>query len=637
MAAHSVLDFLRRITASDHVRVAPDADLLERFVAQRDETAFAGLVQRHGPMVLGVCIRVLGDTPDAEDAFQAAFLVLARRAGSVAKPELLGNWLYGVAYRTASKARSQAFRPQTQAGHEPATERDNPAEDAARRELRHVLDRELSRLPDRYRAPLVLHYLEGCSQEEVARRLACPRQTVTTRLARACARLQVPLARRGLALTAGGLAAALSDEASAALPAALFHATARAATLFAADQVLSAHAAGVVSARVLSLAQGIIHTMFWTKLRTVAAVLLAVMAIGAGGLTIHGLVRGAQSPVASGQRPPGEGTLGNQVLLAGAATANATQPPAKEQAVVALRELGAEVKIFEDQTNGKITKRVFFIVLQKEWKGGDAGLVHLKHFSGPLDHIDLRALNVPVFSDKGLEHLKGLNVYWLTLYAPQVTDRGLEYMKGFVNMEGLSISKAQITDDGLRHFRSMDKLRVLELSRNKITDQGLGNMALKDRTRLEALFLDSTRITDDGMAALAKMDKLRQLNLSGTAITDRTLAHLRDLPNLEDLLLNETAVTDAGLKHLLTIPKLKWLELRRTRITDVGLAAVKELGGVEQLFLDATSITDRGLTHLEKMTKLRNLAVPDTKVSKDGLRRLKQALPELRVYPNPNQ
>src|SRR5262245_46039862 len=158
---HPVLRFLRRIAASDRAGETPDAQLLARFIAQRDEEAFAGLVERHGPMVFGVCRRVLGDTPDAEDAFQAAFLVLARRARSVSRPELLGNWLYGVAYRTALKARADAARRRARERQVPAVDVAESADEAARRDLRRVLDEELHRLPDRYRAPLVLCYLEG--------------------------------------------------------------------------------------------------------------------------------------------------------------------------------------------------------------------------------------------------------------------------------------------------------------------------------------------------------------------------------------------------------------------------------------------------------------------------------------------
>src|SRR5258708_6418022 len=110
---HPLLGFIRRFRTAKSLGEAADTQLLARFIAQRDETALAGWVQRRGPLVMGVCVRVLGDTPDGEDAFQAAFLVLARRAPSLSKPELLGNWLYGVAYRTALKARGDAARRQT--------------------------------------------------------------------------------------------------------------------------------------------------------------------------------------------------------------------------------------------------------------------------------------------------------------------------------------------------------------------------------------------------------------------------------------------------------------------------------------------------------------------------------------------
>jgi RNA polymerase sigma factor (sigma-70 family) len=293
MAGDSVLDFLRRIAAPGPVREAADADLLARFVAYRDEAAFAGLVQRHGPMVLGVCIRVLGDTPDAEDAFQAAFLVLARRASSVTKPKLLGNWLYGVAYRTAFKLQSGTVGPRAQDGPEPASH-DDPSGEAVRSELRRVLDHELSRLPDRYRVPLVLHYLEGHTQEEVARRLACPRKTVTTRLARACARLQAPLARRGLTLSASALSAALSVEASAALPAMLSQATVQAGALFAADQAV---AAGIISAKVFALTQGTLRAMMITRLKTAALAPLAAGVLGATALWgVYNLMAAGQPP-----------------------------------------------------------------------------------------------------------------------------------------------------------------------------------------------------------------------------------------------------------------------------------------------------------------------------------------------------
>ena len=168
-----------------HAEVAPsDGQLLERFAANQDPGAFALLIERHGPMVLGVCRRVLNHEQEAEDAFQATFLVLVRRAGSLERPELLGNWLYGVAYRTAHKARARLARRRH---HErrvqpmPPVEPDDPL---VWQELRGVLDTELRELPSKYRVPLVLCYLEGMTNEEAAHRLGWPTGSMSYRLAR---------------------------------------------------------------------------------------------------------------------------------------------------------------------------------------------------------------------------------------------------------------------------------------------------------------------------------------------------------------------------------------------------------------------------------------------------------------------
>ena len=176
-----------------------DQELLRRFVHLQDETAFAILVERHGPMVLGVCRRILGNGHDAEDAFQATFLVLVRRADSLESPELLGSWLYGVAYRIARKLRAQATRRRQQerqaASVVTATE---PLTDLAWRELRDTLDVELNHLPDKYRLPLILCYLQGLTNEEAARRLGWPAGSMSYRLARGRELLrQRLLGRRG--------------------------------------------------------------------------------------------------------------------------------------------------------------------------------------------------------------------------------------------------------------------------------------------------------------------------------------------------------------------------------------------------------------------------------------------------------
>src|SRR5262245_23036602 len=195
-----------------------DGELIDRFLAGREEAAFAELVRRHGPMVLGVCRRILSDPHDAEDAFQAAFLVLARGAGSIRDRRSVGSWLYGVALRVSRRARLQAARRRArEKGADPMPQPD-PFDAVEWRDLRPVLDEELGRMPDKYRAPLVLCYLEGKSHEEAARHLGWPNGTVCGRLARARDMLRRRLERRGLACSASLLAVLVQQYASAAVP-----------------------------------------------------------------------------------------------------------------------------------------------------------------------------------------------------------------------------------------------------------------------------------------------------------------------------------------------------------------------------------------------------------------------------------
>jgi RNA polymerase sigma factor (sigma-70 family) len=165
--------------------IKSDKELLERFLNHQDELAFETLVRRYGPMVFGVCRRILANGHEAEDAFQATFLVLVRKARSISQPELIGNWLYGVAHRIARKASARSGR-MIQYKHPTSLVSDeDPQAEAARRELCTHLDAELQRLPRKYREPLVLCYLVGLSNEEAARRLGWPTGSISYRLARA--------------------------------------------------------------------------------------------------------------------------------------------------------------------------------------------------------------------------------------------------------------------------------------------------------------------------------------------------------------------------------------------------------------------------------------------------------------------
>lgn len=276
------------IRGSLPVGEASDAELLERFVTSRDEATFAALMARHGPMVYGVCRRLLHHVQDAEDAFQATFLILVRKAASIGKRELLANWLYGVALRVAHRARLVAQKRQTRemadmeriaaATHEPAKTL----------ELSASLEEEVQRLPAKYRGPVVLYYLQGRTNEEIAGELCCPIGTIKTRLSRAREMLRKRLTRRGLALSAGAIVTALSPDALAAsLSPVLIDSTLRAAVCFAAGETAS----GVVSAQAAALTRGELHTMFVTKMKTVAVMALALVVVfgGVGAFACHRL------------------------------------------------------------------------------------------------------------------------------------------------------------------------------------------------------------------------------------------------------------------------------------------------------------------------------------------------------------
>jgi RNA polymerase sigma factor (sigma-70 family) len=309
-----------------------DGQLLECFVSRREPAALGALVRRHGPMVWGVCRRALGDQHDAEDAFQATFLVLVRKAASLHPRATVGNWLYGVAHQTALKAR--ATRAKRKSRERPMKDVPEPAatDPDLWSDLRPLLDQEVSRLPEKYRAVFVLCELEGRAVREAARQLGLPQGTVASRLARGRALLRKRLARRGLAVSGASLAAALSREAAAGAPAALLSSTIKAVTLVAAGQ---AAAAGTVSGTAAALAEGVLKAMLLAKLKTAAALVLVAAVLGAGAGRLL-LPTRAAVPAAAGQGRDKETRPKNPALpklqgtwVAVAAEANGRQVPEK--------------------------------------------------------------------------------------------------------------------------------------------------------------------------------------------------------------------------------------------------------------------------------------------------------------------
>ena len=267
-----VLHQLRRVLEPSALG---DGALLDAFLARRDAGAFAALVRRHGPMVLGVCRRVLGNDADADDAFQATFLVLVHKATSVRPRALVGNWLYGVAHLTAVRAKARAAQRRVKE-REAATMARAKTQPSTDDDVTRLVDEELRRLPDPYRAALVLCDLEGATRQEAARRLGWAPGTVARRLARGRALLRRRLLRRGVA---GGVVAALAfPHAASALSPLLVQSTVRVALAVASGPA----AAGAVSTQVAALTQGAMHAMLLTKLKLASALLILLGLLGWG-------------------------------------------------------------------------------------------------------------------------------------------------------------------------------------------------------------------------------------------------------------------------------------------------------------------------------------------------------------------
>ena len=245
----AVLKQLNRVFNQGTVSGLTEGKLLERFVAEGDEAAFGALVARHGPMVLGVCRRILRDEHDVEDAFQATFLVLVRRAGAIRDGDLIGHWLHGVAHRVAVRARAQAARRNV---HETTglgiadLGAGIPAAIDDQRDLRAILDEELARLPGSLRSPVVLCYLEGLTHDEAAKQLHWPVGTVRSRMARARDLLRRRLVRRGFTTDGAALTVALARQP---VPVTLIDSTVRASLAFATKQATTAGLASATANR----------------------------------------------------------------------------------------------------------------------------------------------------------------------------------------------------------------------------------------------------------------------------------------------------------------------------------------------------------------------------------------------------
>jgi RNA polymerase sigma factor (sigma-70 family) len=326
-----ILRHLRELATPADSNKASDRELLGRFVTQRDEAAFAALVRRHGPMVLRVCQRVLHHRQDAEDACQATFLVLARKATSSGWHDSVANWLYEVAYHLARKASTAAARRSAHEGKARLRAAADPLTDITWRELQTVLDEELARLPAKYRAPLILCCLEGRARDEAAQQLGWTLPVVKSRLEHGRELLRARLTRRGLTLGAALAGPTLGQSTAPALPPPLVSSTTKAAVLLASGKT----AAGVLSARVTALVEGMSKTICPTKVQLAALFLLVVgiVGAGAGALARREVPAPTAQPQQEAPKPPAKAPL---------AAKEDTDKPAREPA---LEEQGDRVTV----------------------------------------------------------------------------------------------------------------------------------------------------------------------------------------------------------------------------------------------------------------------------------------------------
>jgi len=358
----AVIVQLERLFRRGTLTGSSEVELLHRFVTGRDEAAFEAIVARHGPMVLGVCRELLRDPNDVDDAFQATFLVLVRKAGSLKRCDLLGNWLYGVAHRVAIRARAMTARRTARAAaaieaarsgtHLPsAFETSMSYANLLEPEPEPWLHQEIARLPEKYRVPIVLCYMEGLTHEDAARRLEWPLGTVKGRLARARDLLRKRLARRGITLSTATLVTNLSSsDARATVPAALIQATLRAAETVMSHAGVSLAVSSTVSLPVAALGEGVLHAMTLTQLKTIA---LPVLLLGA--VTTGVVAFAAQGNPKERKGGSQAASLGSSSVQQASPTPNprpspqpAPQPGPKSTAELLRDQLLADQELFDD-------------------------------------------------------------------------------------------------------------------------------------------------------------------------------------------------------------------------------------------------------------------------------------------------
>jgi RNA polymerase sigma factor (sigma-70 family) len=544
------VDQLQTLFSGGTIAGLTDAQLLERFTNRRGEEAelaFAGLVARHGPMVLGVCRSLLRNTYDAEDAFQATFLILARKAGSLRRPDLISAWLYGVAHRCACQVRAknarrkrreaEAAMSRTRAGADADGQESKPADN----EEVEALHEEIERLPERYRVAVVLCDLQGLTHEEAGRLLGRPVGTVSSRLSRARERLRGRLSRRGMVLPATVVATTLATNNASAMPVGLMNSTVKIAMT-----VSTGVTAGVVPASIASLSQGVLRSMLLTKSMISVAVLMGVAAVG----TVAVVAQQDTSPPRNASRDKNQ------------ARKPSSETPSRGEEAEAGKVLPSETElIYRSEEN---LRRI-----------GEAIQAHMA--DGPGEVTDAsRFPPSAIFSADGSPLLS-----WRVVILPYLGEKALyaqfkldEPWDGPHNkklLEKMPKVYAPVAAPGYDHLRAVVKLKKTSKVDAPVADAKQSNMTFYQGFTGKGAFFDGTKgveireVTDGTVMTLMVAEA--ETAVPWTKPEDLTYVQGKALPRLGGQFKNGiTAVTADGYSRFMprSIP-VKYLEAMITR------------------------------------------------------------------------
>ena len=633
-----------------------DAELLELFISQRDEDAFETLVRRHGPMVLGVCRRILHNEADVEDCFQATFLVLVRKATSIRPRGMVGNWLYTVARNAALKARAMR-RLRHKKEEEAGAEKMRMAADQDR-DLQELLDQELQALPVKYRAAIVLCDLEGMTVPAAAKQVGCPLGTLSARLVRGRVMLGKRLARHGLAVSGGVLATALcQNAASACVPGPLVVSTVQAATLMAAGKAL---ATGAISAKVVALTEGVLKAMLMTKLKIAIAVVMTLNLIGAGVGLVYCQTAGTgqpgkgqpvtaqkqqPTPKADGKDDEKKDGGADPKVAAGAPPAKTDAPkPLPEDIVTAWKEAGAEVgwlRVYPDGfklDGGEVIWPHVFpgvpiafgqFVVEKQGAPGDLPAFRfafwhegrLAKLPAPASAFGLSLCGTQIFmtdAELELERLQPTRGLRPRLVDRRLTNSVLKELAGLKSLQALDLEGTLVTDAGLKELAGLKSLQALNLRHTQVTHAGLKELA---GLKLKTLVLPFTLTDNDLEHYLAAIEPPTRLSLFAQQVTDAGLKELAGLQSLQALDLRFSRVTGAGLKELAGLKNLQALNLASTPVSETGLKGLAGLKNLQTLVLDG-AVEDAWLKELAGLKSLQSLNLSTSRVRGTGLKEL---------------